>query len=108
VTVHIGTGSEHQIVYHTGYVGRAGEGDLQPVPLSGNASDVIENTWYRGMAQAKISMTGGDLASNHYILTYVCTWTPSPGWMPGGQWKCGCPDEACAEPRWTIQGFRGK
>jgi hypothetical protein len=107
-TVHIGTGSKNQLIYSKGYIGREGELDWQQIPLSGNTADLIANTWYRGMADAHVTMTAANLAKNHYILTYVCTWIPSTGLMPGGQWKCGCRDESCAVPGWNIQGFRGQ
>jgi hypothetical protein len=108
VTVHIGTGAAHQLIYGTAYMGRAGASDWQEVPLSGNPADVMANTWYRGMANAHVTMTADDRARSHYILTYICTWIPSAGWLLGGEWQCGCRDEACAVPGWNIQGFRGK
>jgi hypothetical protein len=108
VTVHIGTGAEHHLIYGTGYIGRAGSSDWQPIALTGNPADAFANTWYRGMAQAPFTMTADELARLHYVLTYICTWVPSAGLMPGGEWKCGCRDEACAAPAWTIQGFRGQ
>ncbi len=107
-TVHIGTGSEDQLIYGKAYIGRAGESDWQQLPLSGSTSDVIANTWYRGMANIHVTTTAANLAKNQYLLTYICTWIPSGGLLPGGQWKCGCQDEACATPRWNIQGFRAK
>jgi hypothetical protein len=107
-TVNIGTGSKDQLIYSKAYIGREGESDWQQMALSGSTSDSIENTWYRGMANIHVTMTTDNLAKNHYLLTYICTWIPSGGLLPGGQWKCGCRDEACATPRWNIQGFSAK
>jgi hypothetical protein len=108
VTVYVGTGSENQLIYGTGYIGREGDADWRPIALSGEAADGTAKSWHRGLAAAHVPIPADDLARTHYLLTYICTWTPAAGILPGGRWQCGCQDEACATPRWTIQGFRGQ
>jgi hypothetical protein len=107
-TVYIGTGSEDQLIYGTAYLGREGESGWRPITLSGQPAKALGDAWRRGQAQAHLTLSPGDLAKNHYILTYVCRWKPAAGLMPGGRWECGCGDAACETPAWRIQAFSGQ
>lgn len=104
-TIYAGTGGEDQLIYGMAYLGREGESGWRPITLSGQPAKSFGDAWYRGLAQAHIALPADDLARNHYILTYVCTWKPAAGLRPGKRWECGCADAACDAPAWRIQAF---
>jgi hypothetical protein len=94
VDVAVGSGSNLQYVFQTGYVWRSNH--WEPFTFSGLNQT---GSWFIGNAHTTLAFTSQELQNNNYVIAYVCTLT-------GSQWKCGCRDDVCTQNFWQLQAFR--
>src|SRR3989339_277987 len=101
-SVSIGNNSTSQYIYRYGYIWR--NNAWQRIDLTGPVP-AYEGNWFRGSANATVSLTATELTQENNLIAYICTWNPSTSSGQAGEWKCGCRDSACTTPYWQLQRF---
>jgi len=101
-SVSIGNNSTSQYIYRYGYIWR--NNAWQRIDLVG-PTPAYEGNWFRGSANATVSLTAAELAQENNLIAYICNWTPSTSSGQAGEWKCGCRDANCATAYWQLQRF---
>lgn len=106
VTVDVGNSNNtnYQYIYHQGYLSKGGS-PWEPVEFT-SAQPQVSNAWFPQSASVTISITSQELSQTNSVLSYTCTWISNSQLSSGGQWKCGCRDQQCAQNYWQIQQFK--
>ncbi|MDP2669031.1 MAG: hypothetical protein Q8P07_04325, partial [bacterium] len=92
--VTVGSGSNTQYIYKTGYVWQNGQ--WTPFNYSGQNMATGGN-WFIGSANHSLGTL--DLTQKQSVLSYICDWN-------GLQWRCGCHDSSCSQNFWNLQQFK--
>src|SRR3989339_287972 len=101
-SVSVGNNSTSQYIYRYGYIWR--NNAWQRIDLTGSVP-AYEGNWFRGSANATVSLTATELTQENNLIAYICTWNPSTSSGQAGEWKCGCRDSACTTPYLQLPRF---
>lgn len=92
--ISVGNGETNQYIYKYGY--ELVNNSWRKITLTG---EEVSGLWFRGSAKSFLERTKEQMTTENKILVYICT-------KVDGKWKCGCKDEVCTQPHWTIQTFK--
>lgn len=91
-----GNGNPSLHILRNGYY-KTPLGKWQKVNFTGEQTNTA--AWFTGNARFALpEVAPADTAKPHYLLAYFCT-------RGEGRWQCGCRDEACLRPYWSLQIF---
>jgi hypothetical protein len=93
--LNIGNNSPNQYIWNKAYIWR--NNGWQVINLSG-ATPAYNNLWFKGSANASVSLTSQEMSQENKIVAFVCNWHDN-------KWKCGCRDAACGQMFWQLQNF---
>ena len=83
-------------VYNVGYAWTKDVWTIINFGCTGTAS-VVNGVWCPTSGSAFLPM------DTTYFVAYTCLWYTAGA--SGGEWKCGCADQACAAHLWQLQGM---
>jgi hypothetical protein len=97
--IEVGTGEDAIVIFGGMY--RFVQGAWKRIDLTSPYLHGIGSgeRWYRGEAYALLQHQDGEQDEMVYVVAYVCRN------VGGDNWKCGCPDERCDRPLWSMQAF---
>jgi hypothetical protein len=95
--LNIGNNSPNQFIWSKAYIWR--NNGWQVINLSGS-TPAYNNLWFKGSANASVSLTSQEMSQENKIVAFVCNWFPDLN-----KWKCGCRDSACGQMFWQLQNF---
>jgi hypothetical protein len=93
--LNIGNNSLNQYIWSKVYIWR--NNGWQAINLSGS-TPAYNNLWFKGSANATVSLTSQEMSQENKIVAFVCNWHEN-------KWKCGCRDAACGQMFWQLQNF---
>lgn len=97
-SVEVGTGKRNQYIFNQGWRWDPEDEEWKRIRFT-PLGDSQVGEWIVGKGFADIELDPEDADEDGFLVAYMCTWT-------GSDWKCGCEDEECDEPKWQLQQFR--
>lgn len=94
-TVELGDGEASTYVYETGYRWDRESGSWEELEFESLDGDKVGD-WIPGEAFADFPAEHDDMGEPQFVAGYTCQ-------RIDDEWKCGCQDAACDDPRWQLQ-----
>lgn len=94
-TVELGDGKETTFVYETGYRWDPEDGSWAAIEFQSLDEEKVGD-WIPRKAFADVPAEPESMGEPQFIAGYTCQ-------LIDDEWKCGCQDETCEDPRWQLQ-----